>query len=128
MATDRERAEKVQKLLRLASPTSGAPEPERISAALAAAALFVELEGKKKTPRNVEPAAQEDPHAHRGPTTPPSHVEPWHRSRTSANIPCCASPSCKKPVGMNQACWRRVAAGQVEWLHENCPRPGATGI
>lgn len=154
------KTEKLAKLLRLASPSSGAPEPERISAALAAAELFTKLEEENKDAQReagqrataakkarYRPPGTDDTYdpsaAQRSAYVPPNgntytstpmgprggpFVEAWHRSRSSVIYLRCQNPNCKLPIGINQPVWRRVNDGQVEWLHENCPRSGFTGL
>lgn len=75
MATDsKKQLDRVHKLLRLAAKSSDAPEPERISAALAAAELFVTLEtqidSEKRDRRSNRPSG---PPPQRQPDPPTTH-------------------------------------------------------
>lgn len=110
MPTDQERAARVQKLLRLAAASSGAPESERTIAALAAADLFVELEDKGHSGRRQSRAASYAS----GPEVEFAYVEPWRRSRSSIIYLRCLHQGCARPIGINEACWRRVNNGVVE--------------
>jgi hypothetical protein len=146
--SDEKNRERLAKLLRLASPSSGAPEPERIAAALAAAELFTKMEDAGKEQQRE--ANQKKEAARRGHTAAPApepqntngvhytstpmrprgapFIESWMRSRSSVIYLRCVSFGCKRPIGINEVVWRRVNDGQVQWAHENCPRDGFTGI
>ena len=133
MSQNAKRSERVVKLLRLAAPTSGATEAERISAALAAAELFAELEDKDKTTRREaqhRDAPEPEPEPNYAEYVPPEeivpNVESWQRSRAAISAKNCLM--CPRPIGVNEPTWRRVNCGVVEWLHDACPRPGHTGL
>lgn len=145
--------DRLAKLLRLAANKEGA-ENERVTAALAAAALFVELEDKSNADKreakikaaqrgaagassDIRYDAHGEPEMHYATDyaedrPPPQTHEPdvgaWHKSMSGLHDRNCPCVSCRIPIGIGASVWRRVNAGCVEWVHDNCPRPGATGI
>jgi len=105
---DQKTIARMQKLLRLAARSSGAPEAERISAGLAAANLFVALEDKaKKKGEDVpQPTLAED--------------VPWFRSYLSSMLPPCVGIACTRGTRVDLEVWMRIKNGEIEWMHQEC--------
>lgn len=130
--------ERVEKLLRLASPTSGSTEHERSAAALEAAKLIAEhdLTVKErelpppKPPRRERPATKPFHgviiHGEgKGKPFPPRPTGPgggWMRS-TATRDSVCADPSCGEEIARGDPVWLRHQAGtfNVEYLHIDGP-------
>ncbi len=141
MAADPKIVARVQKLLRLAAPTSGATLGERESAAVEAAKLIAEhgvvVGGETKTETRVvyrdRPAAPRRAAPPPGPTrmhTPfgaeyfvqyaPNHQWSWRRGIAPRRATC-SDPSCNGSIDPGEPVWERESAGQMQYLHMDGP-------
>lgn len=124
--------EKIEKLMRLAAPNSGATAPERESAALEAAKLFAESD-LAVTERPAKPVRQPPPQSQTWwpPTPRPTQVAygyaqrapQFRRSRAPmAGVVCKAGEvGCGQLISGEDEVWRRVKGTEIEYLHIDCP-------
>lgn len=114
MNIDRRVIERVEKLLRLAAPTSGTTEHERISAALAAAKLFSEnnlsvqesVTAKPKISRARRPNVRPRPESGQ----PPG----FYPSIASRDADCY---DCGRQIAAGSAAWERRVAFGNQYIH-----------
>jgi len=127
--------ERVEKLLRLAAPTSGATPNERESAALEAAKVFSENNlavvskdqldqaakaAKARRPRTPSPVVRTTAVGYRAPV-PVSYGKPgWQRS-VAAMDGVCADPTCSGSIQRGDDVWARTSGSGVEYLHVDGP-------
>ena len=119
---------RVEKLLRLAAPNSGATDAERVSAALEAAKVFSEnglTVARKEAPapkmRVRQPPSYTAPQSY-----PPQYTAPrrphtdWTRSVAARNT-FCADVNCCGPISRGDPVWIRHVGMDVEYLHIDAP-------
>lgn len=110
----------VEKLLRLASSSSGASDPERASAALEVVRLITEHDFTvcpREPPRHQTQKTQKPPRR-----AYPSAAQPaWHKS-TSAQVTTCSSVECGVVIPRGAVIWRRVDGFRVEYVCVDCIR------
>lgn len=107
----------VEKLLRLASPSSGASDPERASAALEVVRLIAEhdltvIPRERQTQKTQKLARRPYPAP-----APPA----WHKS-TSAQPTICSSVECDAMIPRGAVLWRRVDGFRVKYVCTDCIR------
>ena len=139
MSVDKKILDRVEKLLRLAAPSSGTTDAERASAALEVAKLVsehglevVKQEAPKRDggrPRTPRPGAYPPPpwptgSRSSGAYPPPRPPAPpgWAQS-VAARDAACADPTCRGPIARGEPVWMRMNAFYVEYVH----RDGACG-
>ena len=133
MAVDPKIVSRIEKLLRLASPQSGAPEPERISACLEAARLFAEnnlaittkeevaAKAKKRTSRTPTPARTRSPIPYEPPPVYGYGPRPgWQRAIAQRDATC-ADPDCAGYICRGDSVWARKNGDSVDYLHVDGP-------
>lgn len=141
MAVDEKVLKRVEKLLRLASPSSGTTEAERFSAFQEASRLFVEndlvvrerepapsrRQRAPERPRQPEPqyspfySAYSPPpqyHQYQGPTYPPTSQ--WEQTVATEDA-ICADPTCGRLIQQGTTVYARVKHGDIEYLHRDGP-------
>jgi hypothetical protein len=123
--------ERVEKLLRLASPRSGTTQSERESAALEVVRLVEEhdliirerkatkSERKKSPPASHEwsGSVQETRMPKETPQRPPGN---WMQSIARASCSCC-DPDCGEPIMIGDTVWMRISGYEVKFLHYGGP-------
>jgi len=125
VSIDRKINERVEKLLRLAAPSSNTSEPERVSAALEAARLFTEhnlvVQGPKRKAFRTRPpttAATTTAPSWNTPWGAPQEPSPpgWGRS-VAARDSVCADPDCQEAICRGEPVWMRMNGFKVEYIH-----------
>lgn len=121
MAADKRILERVNKLLRLAGPSSGTTEAERVSAALAAADL---VEKHNLTVIEAEPVSRASMRApqKRAPSSSSAYAPirrrpspPQFRMSIAARSGVCME--CDEPIEENSKVWFRLRNLQPEYIH-----------
>lgn len=142
-AVDRKILERIEKLLRMAGPKSGATEHEKLSAATEALRLFNEHDlvvrererpTKRRAQRQRQPASVPMSNVYEQPPPPagysPDFAGGEYPSSTSRQMPgsewlkweapldtTCALPGCGEPIYKGDPVWARVRGGVIECIH-----------
>jgi len=130
MSVDQKIIERIEKLLRLAAPSTNS-EHERTSAALEAARLFSEhpvmvapKEKKRSTRSRAKPPAP--PPQHQSPWAPTivpqsfNQKPGWCRS-VAARDSVCVDQDCGGAIYRGDPVWMRMDAFRVEYIHADGP-------
>lgn len=122
--------ERVEKLLRLASPKSGTTQAERESAALEVVRLIEEndliVRERKATrsKRREAPASREWSGTVQETRVPTPEVQRppgnWVQSFARTSCSCC-DPDCGEPIMIGDTVWMRVSGFEVKFLHYGGP-------
>lgn len=139
MSVDPKIVARIEKLLRLAAPTSGTTEPERQSAALEAAKLFAQhdLCVKPREPVKKRASQPRQPYAAAAapivwpPSPPPSQYrrDPFQvrmdgsdwMEGFAARDAVCVDQDCVVMVRRGDPVWMRLKGDHVEYLHRHGP-------
>lgn len=119
--------ERVDKLLRLAAPSSNTTEAERASAALEAARLISEhglVVREKQAPLRRAPASATPwkPRAPESPRTPDGDQRKYSWTHGVASHDAyCSDPECREPIDRGAAVWMRIHNFSVQYLHYPWP-------
>lgn len=116
--------ERVEKLLRLAAPSSGTSEAERSSAALEAARLFSENNLSVREPK-VKRQRIRTSSVTVTRTTPQQYRQgpppPYWKQSIAARDAACADAECQGPISRGDPVYMRITVFDVEYLHGNWP-------
>lgn len=126
MAVDQRTLDRVEKLLRLAAPTSGTTDYERSTAALEAARLFSEhnmtVAPPKEVKRRVRPrAAPQRRAAVPSPWVNHSPAPPGWAQSVASRDSYCVDPDCRGPIERGDPVWMRLNGLKAEYLHHDWP-------
>lgn len=112
----------VEKLLRLAAPSSGSTEHERAVAGIEAARLFVEHDLTVQAREPVRRAAARQPAPPR--RWPPSPMAPpgqnWRRS-VAARDSLCDDPDCQGMIFEGDPVWMKMSGFKAKYIHIGGP-------
>lgn len=118
MGVDRKVIDRIEKLIRLASPSSGTTDEERSVAALEATKLIdkydltiIPREHKTEIPRKRKPKGD-------------VHPGGWVKTRAVNHTICC---NCHKLISPGDTIWARVHGTHVEFFHNYRPCNLQTG-
>lgn len=125
MAVDPKIIERVDKLMKLAAPSSGAADPERVVAALEAVRLFSVHDLVVSPREHKKRAARAKSAAPPSTTTGGAARSPipamWRKS-IAARDSVCADPECQGLIERGDEVWMKIDGFRVEYLHvgEDC--------
>lgn len=122
---DKKVLDRVEKLIRLAAPSSNTTIEERQSAALEACKIIAEndltvkpKEEKKKRTRHANTYSQPQAWGPQAPWGGQAQNPPqgWARSR-AARDGWCEDPECRGPIAKGDQVWARIIGFDTQYLH-----------